>query len=150
LKYVESEAGTSFDPAVVKGAGWKPPPAPPPREEINRSHETSAAPDKRLLTKGTDRLTRDTNLLRTSIVDSIHSAQRELFALYEVAQEAPPAASISTRRWVHRRQDRASSSITVASCCTCTMRIDGSWRPATSTACIRSASGTTPSPWGRG
>jgi len=86
LKYVESEAGTSFDPAVVKALVGNLPRLRLLAEEINRSHETSAAPDKRLLTKGTDRLTRDTNLLRTSIVDSIHSAQRELFALYEVAQ----------------------------------------------------------------
>ncbi|OLC56274.1 MAG: hypothetical protein AUH92_00570, partial [Acidobacteria bacterium 13_1_40CM_4_69_4] len=53
---------------------------------INRSQETSTAPDKRRLPKGLDPLTRDVNQMRTSIMEHIQSAQRELFALYEIAQ----------------------------------------------------------------
>ena len=86
LKHVESEAGTSFDPSVVRALVQNLARLHALADDINRSQETSAAPDKRLLPKGADRLTRDTNQLRTSIMESIHSAQRELFALYEIAQ----------------------------------------------------------------
>jgi diguanylate cyclase (GGDEF)-like protein/putative nucleotidyltransferase with HDIG domain len=86
LRYVESEAGTSFDPSVVEALVKNLGRLRALAEEINRSHETATAPDKRRLLKGVEPLTRGTNLLRASITDSIHSAQRELFALYEIAQ----------------------------------------------------------------
>ncbi len=86
LKYVQSEAGTSFDPAIVEALLQNLDRLRALADEINRSHETSTAPDKRRLSKGVERPTRDTNHLRTSIMESIHSAQRELFALYEIAQ----------------------------------------------------------------
>ena len=86
LKYVESEAGISFDPAVVQALVNNLDRLGGLAQEINSSHETSTAPDKRRLPKGGDPLTRETNQLRTSIMETIQSAQRELFALYEIAQ----------------------------------------------------------------
>ncbi|PYT36463.1 MAG: hypothetical protein DMF52_07550 [Acidobacteria bacterium] len=86
LKYVQSETGTSFDPAVVEALVKNMDRLGALAAEINQSHETSTAPDKRRLPKGVDPLTRDTNQLRTSITETIQSAQRELFALYEIAQ----------------------------------------------------------------
>src|SRR5207247_6408593 len=89
LKYVQSETGTSFDPAVVEALVKNMDRLGALAAEINQSHETSTAPDKRRLPKGVDPLTRDTNQLRTSITETIQSAQRELFALYEIAQRTP-------------------------------------------------------------
>src|SRR5439155_2652378 len=86
LKYVQSEAGTAFDPKVVDALVGNLDRLQALAGEINRSHETSAAPDKRRLPKGGDPLTRDANQMRTSIVEHIQSAQRELYALYEIAQ----------------------------------------------------------------
>jgi diguanylate cyclase (GGDEF)-like protein/putative nucleotidyltransferase with HDIG domain len=86
LNYVRSEAGTSFDPAVVDALVGNLDRLHALADEINRSHETASAPDKRKLLKGADRLRRDTNPLRTSILEDIYSAQHELFALYEIAQ----------------------------------------------------------------
>jgi len=86
LAYVRGESGTSFDPRVVDALVGNLDRLHALADEINRSQETSSAPDKRKLTSGDDPLVRDTNLLRTSIVEHIHSAQRELFALYEIAQ----------------------------------------------------------------
>lgn len=86
LKYVQSESGISFDPSVVEALEKNLVPLDALAGEINRSQETSTAPDKRRLPKGADPLKRDTNQLRTSIMETIQSAQRELFALYEIAQ----------------------------------------------------------------
>jgi diguanylate cyclase (GGDEF)-like protein/putative nucleotidyltransferase with HDIG domain len=86
LKYVQSEAGTSFDPSVVEALVKNLGRLGAMADEINRSHETSTAPDKRRLPKGVDPLSRDTNQLRNSIMETIQSAQRELFSLYEIAQ----------------------------------------------------------------
>ncbi|OLD63147.1 MAG: hypothetical protein AUI47_10290 [Acidobacteria bacterium 13_1_40CM_2_68_5] len=86
LKYVQSEAGTAFDPKVVDALVGNLDRLQALAGVINRSQETSAAPDKRRLPKGGDPLTRDANQMRTSIVEHIQSAQRELYALYEIAQ----------------------------------------------------------------
>ncbi len=86
LRYVRGEAGTSFDPAVVDVLVTHLDRLHALADEINRSRETTSAPDKRKLPKGVDRLTRDANLLRESILDRIYSAQTELLALYEIAQ----------------------------------------------------------------
>ncbi|HEV8703027.1 MAG TPA: HD domain-containing phosphohydrolase [Candidatus Polarisedimenticolia bacterium] len=86
LKYVQDESGTSFDPKVVEALVDNLDRLHALADEINLSQETASAPDKRKLSKGADPLTRDTNLLRTSILEHIYSAQGELFALYEIAQ----------------------------------------------------------------
>jgi diguanylate cyclase (GGDEF)-like protein/putative nucleotidyltransferase with HDIG domain len=86
LNYVRSESGASFDPAVVDALVANLEHLHALTDAVNRSQETASAPDKRRLPKGADRLTRDTNHLRTSIMEHIYSAQRELFALYEIAQ----------------------------------------------------------------
>jgi len=86
LKYVQSEAGTAYDPRVVDALVGNLDRLQALAGEINRTRETSAAPDKRRLPKGSDPLTRDANQMRTSIVEHIQSAQRELYALYEIAQ----------------------------------------------------------------
>lgn len=86
LAYVQSESGTSFDPKVVNALVGNLDRLHALADEINRSQETSSAPDKRKLPKGDDPLVRDSNLLRTSILEHIYSAQGELFALYEIAQ----------------------------------------------------------------
>ncbi len=86
LRYVQDEAGTSYDPKVVDALVRNISRLQVLADEINQSHETSTAPDKRRLPKGAEPLSRDANQMRTSIMEHIHSAQNELYALYEIAQ----------------------------------------------------------------
>jgi len=94
LKYVRDEAGTSYDPKVVEALVGNISRLQVMADEINQSHETSTAPDKRRLAKGTDPLNRDVNQIRTSIMEYIHSAQSELYALYEIAQSTARSLSL--------------------------------------------------------
>src|SRR5256885_16234239 len=68
LKYVESEAGTSFDPAVVEALVRNLPRLRALADEINRAQEASAAPDKRRPPGGADPPLRGTDQLRTSVI----------------------------------------------------------------------------------
>ena len=86
LAYIRSEAGTSYDPRVVDALVTNLDRMEALAAEINRTHETWSAPDKRAINKGAERKSRDGNALRTSIMDNISSAHRELYALYEIAQ----------------------------------------------------------------
>jgi diguanylate cyclase (GGDEF)-like protein/putative nucleotidyltransferase with HDIG domain len=86
LAYIRSESGTSYDPRVVDALVENLDRMEALAAEVNRTRETWAAPDKRKVNKGAERRTRDTNALRTSILDNISAAHRELYALYEIAQ----------------------------------------------------------------
>jgi diguanylate cyclase (GGDEF)-like protein/putative nucleotidyltransferase with HDIG domain len=86
LKYVQSEAGTAYDPKVVEALVGNLDRLETLAAQINLTRETSLAPDKRKLKDRQGTLTRDANEMRASVMDSISSAHRELYALYELAQ----------------------------------------------------------------
>ncbi|HEU4402301.1 MAG TPA: HD domain-containing phosphohydrolase [Candidatus Polarisedimenticolia bacterium] len=86
LKYVQSEAGTFYDPKVVQALTENLDRMEGLANQINRTRETWTAPDKRKASRDGDRYSRDTNDLRRSIMENISSAHRELYALYEIAQ----------------------------------------------------------------
>jgi diguanylate cyclase (GGDEF)-like protein/putative nucleotidyltransferase with HDIG domain len=86
LRYVRSEAGTSYDPRVVEVLASNLDRMEVLAAQVNRTRETTSAPDKRASRRGGDKLSRDTNALRESIMENISSAHRELYALYEIAQ----------------------------------------------------------------
>jgi diguanylate cyclase (GGDEF)-like protein/putative nucleotidyltransferase with HDIG domain len=86
LVYLQSEAGSFYDPRVVGALVDNLNRMEELAGRVNRSRETWTAPDKRQVNQGDDRLSRDTNELRRSIMKNISSAHRELYALYEIAQ----------------------------------------------------------------
>ena len=94
LKYIQEESGTFYDPRVVdtltKNLGRMEILA----TQVNRTRETWSAPDKRKINKGDDRLSRDTNAIRASVMENISSAHRELYALYDVAQGAAKSLNL--------------------------------------------------------
>ncbi len=71
LKHVQSEAGASFDPAVVEALVNNLDRLGVLAEAFDRSQETSAAPDGRR---------------PASVMETIRAAQSELVSLYEIAQ----------------------------------------------------------------
>jgi len=86
LRYIQAEAGTSYDPRVVEALMQNLDRMETLALQVNRTRETWSAPDKRKVNRGGDRPSRDTNVLRASIMENISSAHRELYALYEIAQ----------------------------------------------------------------
>jgi diguanylate cyclase (GGDEF)-like protein/putative nucleotidyltransferase with HDIG domain len=86
LAYIRSESGTSYDPRVVEALVRNLARLEVLAADVNRMPETATAPDKRAAARGPERLARDHNALRESILDHISSAHRELYALYEIAQ----------------------------------------------------------------
>ena len=86
LRYIQSEVGTSYDPRVVQVLTENLDRMEALAAEVNRTRETWSAPDKRKANRGDDRLSRDTNEMRRSIMENISSAHKELYALYEIAQ----------------------------------------------------------------
>jgi diguanylate cyclase (GGDEF)-like protein/putative nucleotidyltransferase with HDIG domain len=86
LAYMQSETGSFYDPKVVEALVNNLDRMEELAVGVNRSRETWGAPDKRQVQRSDDRLSRDTNELRRSIMKNISSAHRELYALYEIAQ----------------------------------------------------------------
>ncbi len=86
VRYIQSEAGTFYDPKVVDALMQNLDRMESLAEQVNLTRETWSAPDKRKVNRGTDRLNRDTNAVQTSVMETISSAHRELYALYEIAQ----------------------------------------------------------------
>jgi diguanylate cyclase (GGDEF)-like protein/putative nucleotidyltransferase with HDIG domain len=86
LRYIQEEAGASYDPLVVRALMDNLDRMEALAAQVNRTRETWSAPDKRKALRGSDKLSRDTNAVRTSILENISSAHRELYALYEIAQ----------------------------------------------------------------
>ncbi|MFQ5876238.1 MAG: diguanylate cyclase [Acidobacteriota bacterium] len=86
LAYIRSESGSSYDPNVVEALERNLDRMERLAAQVNRTRETWVAPDKSRVNRGDDRLRRDTNELRRSIMKNIASAHRELYALYEIAQ----------------------------------------------------------------
>ncbi len=112
LEYLRSEAGTFYDPRVVEALVDNLDRMEALTAKINHGRETWTAPDKRVSRRSDGRTRRDTNDLRRSIMDSISSAHRELYALYEIAQslakslnleEALSFISSKVARLVHYR-----------------------------------------------
>jgi diguanylate cyclase (GGDEF)-like protein/putative nucleotidyltransferase with HDIG domain len=94
LKYIQSEAGTSYDPRVVEALVGNLDRLETLAAQVNRTRETSIAPDKRKLKDRQGTLTRDANETRASIMDHISSAHRELYALYELAQSVSKSLNL--------------------------------------------------------
>ena len=86
LRYIQGESGKSYDPRVVEALMHNLDRLETLAAEVNRTQETFTAPDKRIASRGPERLTRDGNALRESIMEHISAAHRELYALYEIAQ----------------------------------------------------------------
>ena len=86
LSYIRSEAGSSYDPRVVDTLMQNLDRMEELAAQVNRTREKWVAPDKREVSRGAERTSRDTNELRRSIMQNISSAHRELYALYEIAQ----------------------------------------------------------------
>jgi diguanylate cyclase (GGDEF)-like protein/putative nucleotidyltransferase with HDIG domain len=93
LKYIQGESGVSYDPRVVEALVRNLDRMEGLAEEINKTRETSTAPDKRKINKegGLDRHTND---LRDSVMEHISSAHRELYALYEIAQNVSTSLNL--------------------------------------------------------
>jgi diguanylate cyclase (GGDEF)-like protein/putative nucleotidyltransferase with HDIG domain len=88
LAYIKDEAGTSYDPKVVQALVGNLDRLERLANEVNRTRETVGAPDKRLSRRPAEKTSRDTNAMRSSIMDHISAAHEELYALYEIAQSS--------------------------------------------------------------
>ena len=86
LRYIRTEAGISYDPRVVEAMVNNLDRMEELAAHVNRTREAWSAPDKRKAMRGGEKTSRDTNAVRTSVMESISSAHRELYALYEIAQ----------------------------------------------------------------
>ncbi len=86
LRYIQSEAGTFYDPKVVEALVQDLDRMEALADNVNRTREGWSAPDKRKANRGADRPDRNVNAVQSSIMESISSAHRELYALYEIAQ----------------------------------------------------------------
>lgn len=94
LEYLRSEIGTFYDPRVVQALFENLDRMESLADRINRSREKWAAPDKREARQTNERLSRDSNEMRRSIMKNISSAHRELYALYEIAQNLAKSLNI--------------------------------------------------------
>ncbi len=94
LEYLRSEIGTFYDERVVQALFDNLDRMESLADKINRSREKWDVPDKRQSRQGNERLSRDSNELRHSIMKNISSAHRELYALYEIAQNLAKSLNI--------------------------------------------------------
>jgi diguanylate cyclase (GGDEF)-like protein/putative nucleotidyltransferase with HDIG domain len=94
LRYIQGEAGISYDPRVVEVLFRNLDRMEGLAEQVNRTRETWSAPDKRKINTGGEKPSRDTNAMRKSIMQDISSAHRELYALYDIAQSVAKSLNL--------------------------------------------------------